>query len=214
MQPTNPNHKGNVAEAAIVAQAVRLGVNVLRPQFEHGRYDLAFEIGSRILRVQCKWAPRVGEVIVINLTTSRRSSDGSEIRTKYSDEEIDAVAAYCPELDSCYLLPIETVAGMRGINLRVGPVRNGQRASINWAAEYELPGAVAQLEVALAWHARGRRFESGQLHSSSETQNAVGANEFRNRFGWYMERAAAGQTFHVTRRGKPYVCLSPAPTEP
>jgi len=25
----------------------------------------------------------------------------------------------------------------------------------------------------------------------------------------YMERAAAGETFHVTRRGKPYVRLGP-----
>jgi prevent-host-death family protein len=38
----------------------------------------------------------------------------------------------------------------------------------------------------------------------------VGANEFRNRFGWYMERAAAGEEFLVERRGKPYVRLVPA----
>ena len=31
------------------------GVPVLRPVQEHGRYDLAFEIGERIYRVQCKW---------------------------------------------------------------------------------------------------------------------------------------------------------------
>ncbi|MGH2982462.1 MAG: type II toxin-antitoxin system Phd/YefM family antitoxin [Solirubrobacterales bacterium] len=38
----------------------------------------------------------------------------------------------------------------------------------------------------------------------------VGAHEFRNRFGWYMERAAAGEQFLVTRREKPYVRLIPA----
>jgi antitoxin (DNA-binding transcriptional repressor) of toxin-antitoxin stability system len=27
--------------------------------------------------------------------------------------------------------------------------------------------------------------------------------------GWYMERAAAGETFLITRRGKPYARLSP-----
>jgi len=35
----------------------------------------------------------------------------------------------------------------------------------------------------------------------------VGAHEFRNRFGWYMERAAAGEEMRVTRRGRPYVRL-------
>ena len=39
---------------------------------------------------------------------------------------------------------------------------------------------------------------------------SVGANEFRNRFGWYMERAAAGEEFHVERRGRPYVRLTGA----
>ena len=38
----------------------------------------------------------------------------------------------------------------------------------------------------------------------------VGAHKFRNHFGWYMERAAAGEQFLVTRRGKPCVRLIPA----
>ena len=37
----------------------------------------------------------------------------------------------------------------------------------------------------------------------------VGAHEYRNHFGWYMERAAAGESFLITRRGKPYARLSP-----
>jgi len=33
---------------------------------------------------------------------------------------------------------------------------------------------------------------------------------FRRRIGWYMERAAAGEEFHVRRRGRPYVRLTGA----
>jgi hypothetical protein len=47
------NDKGLVAELAIEFAAVRLGVTVLRPN-EHTRYDLGFDIGGRIWRVQCK----------------------------------------------------------------------------------------------------------------------------------------------------------------
>ena len=47
------NAKGGIAEIEIAAAAVRLGVAVLKPLTEHGRYDLAFEIGPRLLRVQC-----------------------------------------------------------------------------------------------------------------------------------------------------------------
>jgi prevent-host-death family protein len=38
----------------------------------------------------------------------------------------------------------------------------------------------------------------------------VGAHEFRNHFGHYMERAAAGETILVRRHGKPYASLGPA----
>ena len=40
------NRKGAIAETAIAAAATKLGVPVLRPIVEHGRYDLAFEIGT------------------------------------------------------------------------------------------------------------------------------------------------------------------------
>ncbi len=41
-------------------------------------------------------------------------------------------------------------------------------------------------------------------------REVVGAHEFRNLFGWYAERAAAGEEFLITRRGKPYVRLTAA----
>jgi prevent-host-death family protein len=37
----------------------------------------------------------------------------------------------------------------------------------------------------------------------------VGAHEFRNHLGWYMERAAAGEEILITRRGRPYARLVP-----
>ena len=114
-------------------------------------------------------------------------------------------------LEECYLSQSRLVEGKRGVHLRVAPPRNGQRAQLNWAADYLLSGAVAQLGRASEWHSEGRGFESHQLHSPRQPgQQVVGAHDFRNRFGWYMERAAAGEEFFVTRRGKPYVRLLPA----
>ncbi|MGH2992255.1 MAG: type II toxin-antitoxin system Phd/YefM family antitoxin [Solirubrobacterales bacterium] len=37
----------------------------------------------------------------------------------------------------------------------------------------------------------------------------VGAHEFRNHFGYYMERAAGGEDILITRRGKPHSRLGP-----
>ncbi len=202
-----------MAEAEIVAAATQLGIPVLKPVAEHSRYDMVFEVGGRLLRVQCKWARRKGDIIEIRLVTNRRGAEGF-IRTKYTADEIDAVAVYCKDTDECYLLPVELAGERAAMYLRVSPTKNGQRAALNWASDHTLAGAVAQLEVASGWQPEGRGFESDQLHSDSQAAQVeiqtVGANVFRNHFGHYMELAAAGATIDVTRRGRPYVRLTSA----
>jgi prevent-host-death family protein len=203
------NYKGAVAEAKIAAAAVELGIPVWRPITEHGRYDLVFDVANRLLRIQCKWANRKGDVVVVHLGGSYLSPHGY-VRTTYGVEEIDAVAAYCRDLDECYLLPIERVAGQQMIHLRLAAPKNRQRAALTWAGDYQLHGAIAQLGE--RGHGMAEVVGSSPTGSTTERPSAleVGAHEFRNRFGWYMERAAAGEEFLVTRRGKPKVRLAPA----
>ena len=137
------NQKGAIAETAIAAAATRAGIEVYRPVFEGGRYDLIFAEGDRLLRVQCKWALRSGGAIAVRTQTCRRTRSGMLTRS-YGMEEIDALAAYCLELDRCYLLPVEMVAERRVVHLRLTKAKNGQNARIHFAEQYEL-GAIAQL---------------------------------------------------------------------
>ena len=44
------DQKGNIAENAIVLAAVKLGIDVYRPVGEGGRYDMIFEIASKLWR--------------------------------------------------------------------------------------------------------------------------------------------------------------------
>jgi PD-(D/E)XK endonuclease len=158
------NRKGNIAEAVIAAEAMKLGVDVIKPVGEHTRYDLIFDVRGQLLRIQCKWVPLKDDVVVVRLVSCRYAGGGRQIRTFYTSEEVDAVAAYCQQLDECYLLPVEMLDGMRALHLRVAPPKNGQRAQLNWAADYRLSGAVAQLGRACGWQPQGRGFESPQLH--------------------------------------------------
>jgi prevent-host-death family protein len=208
----NPNHKGNVAELAIAKEAARLGLSVLVPLTEHERFDLALGVGGRLLRVQCKWANRKDDVIVVHLASSRRGPNGY-IRRNYSPAEVDAIGIYCGDLDRCFLVPIELIAGQWAMQLRLTAPRNGQRAALHFADEYDL-GAVAQL----AERCHGMAEAEGSNPSSSINQTTasklefidVGAHKFRNHFGHYMEQAAAGTDILIRRRGKPYARLGPA----
>ena len=67
------NQKGAIAEAKIAAAATELGIEVYRPVFEGGRFDMIFAFERELMRVQCKWARRIGDVVSIDLQTSRLS---------------------------------------------------------------------------------------------------------------------------------------------
>jgi hypothetical protein len=140
----NSSTKGSIAEAAIAAEAVKLGVVVLRPIVEGRRYDLLFDIDGALARVQCKWANRKGDVIAAHIGTCRLTPRGY-VRTTYAPDEIDAIALYCAELDECYLVPVDDVRGQSYLHLRLAPAANKQEAAIRYAATYEFPGAIAQL---------------------------------------------------------------------
>ena len=140
----NSNDKGNVAELKIAAAAADLGIPVLRPMTEHGRYDLVFEVNDKFLRVQCKWGTLKGGVIRAQLAGCRVSPTQGYVRSLYDASEIDLIAIYVQGLDRCYAIPIDAVDARTAVHLRLEPAKNGQRRAINWAADYEL-GAVAQL---------------------------------------------------------------------
>jgi PD-(D/E)XK endonuclease len=145
------DQKGAIAEMAIAWEATKQGIEVYRPISEGGRYDMIFRLGGDLARVQCKWAPRRGDAILVRCFSCRRAREGIR-RRLYSATEIDAIAAYCPDNGRCYYLPISWIGGRRQILLRLAPTQNNQRLGIHWAEDFEfaatLPtydGAIAQL---------------------------------------------------------------------
>jgi hypothetical protein len=150
---------------------------------------------ARFIRVQCKSARLYRDAVVVRAMTSRRVAGGYQ-RGTYSADEIDVVAAYCPANKRCFAMPISQFGPSGQFWLRLSPARNGQRAGLHFADDHAL-GAIAQLEERSA----GSRKVGGSSPPSSIPTAAglergtttIGAHEFRNRFGWYMERAGAGE---------------------
>jgi hypothetical protein len=129
------NQKGAIAETAIAREAIKLGIGVLRPLSDM-RYDVVFDTGDRLLRVQCKWATRMGDVVGIRTRRCRRARQGL-VQRSYRADEIDAIAAYCPDIDTCYFLPHELSVDRTMVLLRLEPTRNNQQLGIRWARDYE-----------------------------------------------------------------------------
>jgi len=95
------SQKGAIAEARITAAAIEAGIVVWRPVVEGCRYDLILDTGDRLLRTQCEWANRKGDVVLVAIRTCRHTPRGY-VRGTYSAREIDGVAAWCRHTNECY----------------------------------------------------------------------------------------------------------------
>jgi hypothetical protein len=143
------DQKGAIAEMGIAWHAYKLGIDVYRPVAEGGRCDLIFDDGERLWRVQCKWASRYGDVLIVRCYSARRAREGFR-RRLYTADEIDAFAAYSAELDRCFFLSLERFRGRANIQLRLAPSRNNQRVGINWADDFDFTATLAQPQGAVA----------------------------------------------------------------
>ena len=96
---------------------------------------------------------------------------------------------------------------LRTTFLRLSPARNNQRAAVNYAADYEFEGAVAQLARAIGWQPVGRGFESLQLHDPDPEVSKIGSEEFGQHSSRFVQRAEGGESFLISRRGRPMARL-------
>ena len=130
---------------------------------------MIFELDTRLIRVQCKWAPRQGEVIVLRCYSCRRNRDGL-LRRIYTDGEIDAFAAYCQALvvATSFLLSSFVIAHrspFEWVRARTTRGRGSAGRAIS-SSPLHCPDFWGHSSAgrASAWHAEGRRFEPGWLH--------------------------------------------------
>ncbi len=169
------------------------------------------EVGQQLWRVQCKWGRLAeGRSVVVVRTGGCRCTPNGYVRTAYSEQEIDLLAVYCGEIDRSYLLPVYLVAGKRQIHLRLTAARNSQRASVTLAENFEFFGAVAQLGERLGGTQEARGSSPLSSTPSERAVHKIGAHEFREHFGYWMEVAAAGAEVIVSRHGRPHVSLTAA----
>src|SRR5690348_14058838 len=82
------NWKGNVAELKIAAAAADLGIPVLQPMTEHGRYDLEFELAGELKRVQCKWGAVKDGIVQVRVGGSYHSPTRGYVLSTYDSSEI------------------------------------------------------------------------------------------------------------------------------
>jgi hypothetical protein len=85
-----------------------------------------------------------GSVVAIPFYSARRSRDGF-VKRFHSASEIDAIAAYNVDLDTCYFMPFDEIRGRAYLQLRLDPCRNNQQTGVNWAEDFNFAARLRTL---------------------------------------------------------------------
>jgi PD-(D/E)XK endonuclease len=98
--------KGDIAEQAVVLQALKRGWGVLRPVGDRLPYDLVFDIGIQLIKIQVKaaWLDQPSQNYVVDnrrTKTNRRQM----LRAPYQASDFDFAIAYIDELTVFYIFP-------------------------------------------------------------------------------------------------------------
>jgi hypothetical protein len=128
--------KGQIAEVAVISEAVKRGYRVSLPMSEDCPYDLVIErIGrdDHLARVQCKYTESTGAFVLVRCRTSNQSC---EIR--YTADDVDWIATYDATTQDCYFVPSSMLGpfGRTALHLRLAPTRNRQATGIWWARDF------------------------------------------------------------------------------
>jgi Holliday junction resolvase len=125
-------YKGSLAEAKVLTYLVQQGFNVSLPWNENSRYDLIAEKNGRFLRVQIKYVtPKDGK-----LSIPLRSANNWNV-IRYKKEDVDFIAAYNPNNDKVYFLPLQLFKNIATVNLRLNHPNNNQKRKILYAKQFE-----------------------------------------------------------------------------
>ncbi len=103
--------KGDIAEQAVILEALKRGWDVLTPVGDRLPYDLVLNKGERFIKIQVKSAWREKDsgnyvVDVRRTKTNRRKM----IRARYSAEDFDLAIVYISDINVFYVFPVEVFA--------------------------------------------------------------------------------------------------------
>jgi hypothetical protein len=121
MIPLTTEQKGQIALLKVQLEAARKGAVVLLPTTPE-RFDLGLYYQGHFYRAQVKYAdgkiPNAQGGVRLDLKRRKRL---------YTEDEIDILLVYIPQIDKiCWLRP-SAFHNKTGICLRLQPAKNGQR---------------------------------------------------------------------------------------
>jgi len=129
---------GETSEARILYELKSLGYTVSTPFGDNAKYDLIFDAGSELHRVQIKTGKlQDNGVVSFKTRTAGHNNTEGTYHKEYDSDDVDLFIVFCPQNDGIYAIDIEEAPDSQ-MSIRTEPAGNGQTKGVNMASDYKL----------------------------------------------------------------------------
>lgn len=161
----NSKTKGNLGEIAVAHEFIKWGCTVSFPFGDNARYDLVIDDGENLKKVQIKYTGSKSEN---DSWTCRCVSSMNHTTNKKFDtykEDVDIIAFYISEIDTCIMFDILEVGDKTSITIRESIPKNNQSKGIFFIKDHTFDNYFksAQLETT--------DVEAGEFDENPEMDN-------------------------------------------
>ena len=130
----NSKTKGDITQAKLELVFLMKGYTILSPRGDNQRYDFAIEKDGKFERVQCKTGRLRDGSVVFSSCSSSYHRNGK--KQSYVNQ-IEYFGVYCPDNDTCYLIPEIKVNNKDACKLRIDIPKKANSRFV-WAKDYIL----------------------------------------------------------------------------
>ncbi len=131
--------KGDLGVAKVIADLTEKEFKILTPLSEHLPFDLVIYKNFEFKRVQVKYKSSKENVIRIDLRSCWSDKNGSH-SSNPDGKEIDIIAIYCPETNTCYYIKMQDLnKDQSQFSLRLCPAKSHNQTKIRIAEDYKSP---------------------------------------------------------------------------
>ncbi len=140
MEGMNTKQKGDIAEQAAILQALKRGWGVLHPVGDRLPYDLVFDLGGCLVKIQVKtaWADQGSGNYMMD-TRRTKTNRRIMLRDSYGPADFDFALVYLAEMDVFYVIPVAVFLSYKsGISLVETARRQRKPRSAGYRDAWEL----------------------------------------------------------------------------
>ena len=124
--------KSDIAESAVLTRLLQKEFRVLKPVGDRLPYDLAVDLGGRLLKIQVKSA--WGKNGIYNVDSRRtKTNRRTMLRSRYAKDDFDFAVLYIEDLDVSYVMPRDVFDSYKS-GIRI--VETGTRQRVPRSRQY------------------------------------------------------------------------------